>query len=91
MNLISIDSPEEKERILKIINSTQITYWTSGRNDGHFVWSSTGQSLLYTSPRCIAVTGYDLKFNLEEFKCKYEKLSICFRENKNLTVDDYDC
>lgn len=91
MNLIAINSPEEKERVLKVINSTKTTYWTSGRNDGNFVWTSTGQSLLYASPRCIAVTGYDMKFNLEESKCKYEKHSICFRENKNVTVDDYDC
>lgn len=91
MNLIAIDSPEEKERVLKVINSTKISYWTSGKNDGFFIWKATGQSLLYNSPRCLAVTGYDLKFNLEEVKCKYEKYSICFREKKNVTVDDYDC
>lgn len=95
MKLIVIDTYEEKERVLKIIEVSEsywLAYWTSGK--GNCVEKPSGKPIA-DSQCCVVFTtassSLESEFRRKYILCEKERSSICYRDNNNEIDDDYNC
>lgn len=97
MQLIKIDSFEEKSRVLKFVQNFYGTgFWTGDGTIKETQFSQRlGETLFNFQIKYLNCLVFRRRLNMFEYKlhisnCSSTKYSICYRENK-VEDDDYDC